>query len=336
MGNIRDHAICCGNKHSVPRVLPLERAKEGKSGCGEKRGGGRKIRKAAIAFILLISLEMILFALLGPLMMKAGIALVSVTMVVLLLGTTGAALWLAWGSRDEESGKRVPRGAILLVLEGLVVICIGFITFFAEIAILPYEMRSAEQFFLFVGQLIIGVALVLAGRVLVAITSESKQFAVPSNILDSLRQIAPEESFETKKFHVFRKDGIYILLKKKLWGVHFIRLFRQTPVSDKKVKAPYTGPWRIWAGSLKDEVNGLHMAKVRREFTIPVATNKLGDKIEAKYVSGPGILYYVSLYPVGRYAVNLNGENLFDRFDIPTIIRILNDLSEEKAVEVFR
>jgi hypothetical protein len=290
-------------------------------------------RSVAAAFILLLSLAMIIFVFFGSQMMEAGIWLVVVFVVILLFGSMSGAVWLVSRSGERGSGEGVPRGVIKLLAVGLAIVGMGFMIFFGAIAILPLEARSAELFFLFLGLVIVGMGIAFAGRISAEVTYAARQFQVPESLLDSLRQIGPDKSFETKKFHIFRKSGIYILLQRRLRGVHFIRLFKQTPVAAKKVKVSYWGPWRTSVRSFKDEINGLRLAKVRREFTVPVDIVRLGDRTEAKYVRGPGILYYVSVYPMGRFSVNYNEENLCGRLDPPTIIKVLNDLSEEKAAD---
>lgn len=304
----------------------------------EKRGGGRKRWMAAIAYLLLITLSLVLFVHLGPfIVQEAGPALMSLVTIFLLVLPTFLAVPLFSGRQNNDRGEGIPSVALKLFLAGLAVFGAGLIYLFAVITMFPLEQRTQETFFFSIGLVSIGVGLAASGAASARMIYSHRRFTVPQNLLDSLRQIEPDASFETKTFHVFSKSGIHILLKKQLWGVHFIRLFKQAPVSGNKVKMPYTSQlWGVSARSLKYKVDGLRMAKVRGEFTIPTEITKLGDKAETKYVRGSGILYYVSLYPVGHFEVNLLRGSLCDKLDKPTIIRIMDDLSKERAVGVIR
>jgi hypothetical protein len=306
--------------------------------ANKKRGGGRKRWMAAIAYLLLITLSLVLFVHLGPfIMQEAGSGLTSLATIFLLVLPTFLAVPLFSGRQNNDRGEGIPSVALKLFLAGLAVFGAGIIYLFAVITMFPLEQRTQETFFFFVGLVSIGVGLATSGAASAQMIYSRRRFTVPQNLLDSLRQMEPDASFETKTFHVVRKSGIHILLKKQLWGVHFIRLFKQAPVSGNKVKIPYTRQlWGVSARSLKYEVNGLRMAKVRGEFTIPTEITKLGDKAETKYVRGSGILYYVSLYPVGHFQVNLLKGSLCDKLDKPTFIRIMNDLSKERAAGLIR
>jgi hypothetical protein len=311
--------------------------------ANEKRGGTRKKRMATIAYPLLIVLSLILFVHLGPsIIPEAGPGLAS--LAKFLLGTFFLlflppllAVPLFSRGQGSDRGEGIPSVALKLFLAGLAIFGAGVIYIFAVITIFPLEQRTDETFFLFIGLVSIGMGFAISGSTSARMIYTRRRFKVPQDILDSLRQMEPDAFFETKTFHVLRKSGIHILLKKQLWGVHFVRLFKQAPVSDNKVKMPYTSQlWGVSARSLKYEVNGLRMAKVRGEFTIPTEITKLGEKAETKYARGSGILYYVSLYPVGHFEVNLLRRSLCGKLDKPTIIRIMDDLSKERAAELSR
>jgi hypothetical protein len=307
----------------------LEGAKSEESGKGGTRNSGTRVGLIALIHVLLVSLAMIIIADFGPQMTEEGfMAFISVLLLWVVFGT----YWLATRDVRKDLGEKTPRGVVvLLIASGVAVVGAGFAILFGMIALLPLEARSPHLFFLFLGLFVVGIGFVVAGMAANASPSLGLDLRVPEGLLNSLRQIEPDKSFETEKFHVFRKSGIYILLQKSSWGVHFIRLFKQTPVSTKKVDAPYLGWWRNLARSFKEEAYGLRLAKVRRKFTIPIEIVKLGGRTDTKYVSGPGILYYVPLYPLQWNRMDFIGEPSYFKLDTPTIIKILNELSEEKA-----
>jgi hypothetical protein len=331
--NIAYNAMSQCGSHRVQAVFALEGAETSESNL---RHEGREVRKkqiAGLALVLCLVLLAIVFVSNASLIMQTGPGIVTLILGLLLIVAVAASVMLFSGDPDEKSEKGVPRAAIRLFLVGLTFVGLAFVFFFATITILPYEMRTTELFFLFLSLLVVGLGIASAGRLVAEITYSHRRFRVPPNLMKSLQQIEPDASFETERFHVFRKGVIYIFLRKRLWGVHFIRLFESHAVSGAKVKVPYTGPWPVWIRSLKYEVNSLRSARVRREFTIPASVVKVGSRREVKFIRGAGILYYVSLYPMGRYTVNVSGKNLSEKLDKPTIIKILHDLSEEKAVE---
>jgi len=165
-----------------------------------------------------------------------------------------------------------------------------------------------------------------------------------------LQQIGSDQSFETEKFSVLRKGKVYILLPKELFlGPYFIRLFNQSNVSRKqKVKLPFrrvTGT--IGKGRFQDKINGLSVAKSRGEFTVPTGAAKPGQKGPLEgYVRGPGILYFIFRYDLEHVAIYWDGYigidrlimmvrrhpefDLSNRFDTPTILKIMDKISGEK------
>jgi hypothetical protein len=181
------------------------------------------------------------------------------------------------------------------------------------------------------------VALILAGSGTYWTYSRAstREFAVPENIMESLQRIEPDKSFETKQFFGFKKDGIYILLKKKFAGAHFVRLFKETPSHDKEARLPFLRSWSTTRHSSKFEINDLDARKVTGEFTIPVDSVRRGDRMEDKYVNGRGITYYVPVYPVVQAGISLRGGrysilDLSAMLDESAILSIMEKLSKEK------
>jgi hypothetical protein len=181
------------------------------------------------------------------------------------------------------------------------------------------------------------VALVLAGSGTYWTYSRAsaREFEVPQNILESLQQIEPDKSFETKNFFVFRKRDIYILLKRKFGGAHFVRLMKETPAFDKEAKLPFLRSWSTTRHSSKFQIADLNIFRVTGEFTIPVDSVKRGDRIEEKYAGGTGILYYVPVYPVVLAGVGLRGGrydilDLSAMLDESAILSIMEKLSKDK------
>jgi hypothetical protein len=321
------------------RRLNMEDVRAGGSSRGETRNGRIKVRLFALAYILLIVFAMIFFVYFGSQMREIEFAgFISVEVIGIVCGV----YWLYTKSERKGSKKGTPRGVVMLFVAGVAIAVAGWAVLFGMIA-LPPEAQSPHLFYLFLSSFLVGMSLVIAGITLKFLPLERMRVRVPERLLDSLQRIDPDKTFETEKFHVFVKSGIYILLQKIAWGVHFVRLFKQTPASTKKVDAPYLGWWRNLVRSFKEKAYGLRFVKVRRKFTIPIDVVKLGDRAVTKYVSGPGILYYVPLFPLHGYrddfwsvgfwgySPNVYDEVTYFKLDTPTIIKILKELSEEKA-----
>lgn len=232
--------------------------------------------------------------------------------------------------RNGELYRGVSLKFVKRVIVGSFLSALGFLFFFMTVKQIPNLYERTVPGLLSFALVFAGGAVACAGAVASDRAYRKRACAIPPNVLDAIQQIEPDKYFETKKFFVFRKSGIYILLRKEMWGVHFVRLFNQTPVSNKKVKAPFTGPWVIRKNVLKDRINGLPMTKRWKEFTIPVDAIKRSGKIEEKYVKGQGILYYVSVFPVGFTQVDIYARSLSDRLDRPTILKVLAEISREK------
>jgi hypothetical protein len=227
---------------------------------------------------------------------------------------------------------------------------LGFAMMFAVLNLVPVGQRSALLFFSSVGILYAGLIVLVVLGYVVGVRYFEKGLVVPPEIVDSFRQIGPDKAFETRKFLVFKKNGIYILLPKELFiGVYFVRLFREAKVSgNDKVKLPFrraTG--FIRKGRFQDEVNGLSVAKSRGGFVVPTGAVKLSERdYQESYMKGPGILYFVFRYDLKGVAIYPGGYigmdrlisvvhhrprfDLCDRFDRATILEIMERLSKEK------
>jgi hypothetical protein len=316
----------------------LKDATAEESGRGNTRNSRTRVGLIVLVYVLLISLALIIAVDFGP-QLTEGYGFVAFY-AILLSGIIFGTYWIVRKDLKYDTPRRV---VILLIASGVAIVGAGFTTLIGMIVLLPPEARS-PFFFLFLAMFTIGIGFVTAGLATSGSPSMGFQFQVPERLLNSLQQIDPDKSIETEKFHVFRKNGIYIMVQKRAWGIHFIRLFKQTSASTRKVDAPYLGLWGNLARSFKEEAYGLRLAKVRRKFTIPVDVAKFGDRTDTKYVSGPGILYYVPLFPMRwhrdigynldgswGYSHNVYEEATYFKVDTPTIIKILKELSEEKA-----
>nr|MDO8100497.1 hypothetical protein [Candidatus Njordarchaeota archaeon] len=256
--------------------------------------------------------------------------------------------------KSQKGQQHAPSRGSRHILKGFIpgtsLIIIGFAMLFILVYVLPMEQRTPLLFFFSIGVLMAGIVLLATLGYWVGTNYVAKGLVVPPNIMSSLQQIGSDDAFETEKFSVLRKGKVYVLLPKELFlGPYFIRLFNQSNVSRKqKVKLPFrrvTGI--IWKGRFQDKINGLSIAKSRGEFTVPTGAAKPGQKsLLERYARGPGILYFIFRYDLEHVAIYWDGSigidslimrvrshpefDLSDRFETPTILKIMDKISGEK------
>jgi hypothetical protein len=203
---------------------------------------------------------------------------------------------------------------------------LGFIIFTA--IILPLSVEQADEAILF-GLALWFVAFVTAvGSVIAGRGGKAKILStVPADIIDSFQQIKPDRILKTRNFTVLKKKDIYILITELVRAVYFVRLSNQTPALEKDVKLPI-----IFIGKtkFKNEIGGLPMAKAMGEIVIPVdVVRSVDNKIEARYIKGAGIEYVFPTQDVRPGKPE--SSDLTEKFDRTTLLKILEELSEEAS-----
>jgi hypothetical protein len=306
-----------------------------------EKAQGKSGPRISTIWALLFSLVIVILVLATPLTNRLGAQLGSWLIIVdlALISAAFEAALLLVGRRVGTYGERKLRTASGLMVAGLVLTAVGSFTIFVIVVQLPVEAQITP-FFLSIGLSLVGLVFMCAGGAITIYSEARRQFAIPSEVLVAMKQVEPDKSFETKGYFVFKKKGIYILLRKEFLGAHFVRLFEETPVSDNKISLPFIGRENIETIASKGEINGLSIAEVRGRFTIPIGVEKRGRNMEVKCAEGHGILNYVFRYDMKgkmpqsemsilgglkklRWYLNLD---LSEKFNKPTILRIIDQL----------
>lgn len=279
-------------------------------------------RAASIIGMLLVAIGIVILSLVEVAFPEAGFAtqmwfIILATLVI----ASGYILWFKYGRSQTEPRRRATNILIKLILAFVVLLVSSILIIIYVVAELPMEQR-AFPFWFSIGLMTIGpiIAAVFGARAMMATRR------VPPAVIDSFSQIHPDMTFETKKFTVFKKDDISILLPSTFGGAYFVRLFSQSLAQrETKARLPRLFP----RSAYKDEIFGLSVAKRRGDFTIPSDIVRRGDRSEEKYVSGSGILYFVSIYDVRHSSGRRFPTDISSRLDKTAIMEIMEELSRE-------
>jgi hypothetical protein len=255
----------------------------------------------------------------------------AVLAIVLMIGVVGVVSSVVqFGSKDDLPTVEKSRLPAWLLSADLILIIFGVFAIVGFDTLLPAS-EQALSFYYFTVFLFVGLIVAGSGTLWAVLGAERREFVVPKNVLDSLQQVEPDKSFETKNFLVFKKGPIYILLKKMFNGAHFVRLLKETPVTNSKVRLPFLRSMIARRRATKFQVDDLDVLAVRGEFTIPINAVKHGDRTEEKYASGPGILYYAPVFltvPAGYRSFRIL--DLSATLDKSAILKTIAKLSKEE------
>jgi hypothetical protein len=246
-----------------------------------------------------------------------------------LFGATFLGLLVAYIKKFSSDGMS-GRGAILRYA-GAVLACVGYLVGLVVLDVSGFNPYSADYTVVIpLVAAVLGIFVMSTGQYLIARNLDNQRLTVPANVLDTFQVKGADDYFQAKKFHVFVKGKSYILLEKKFRGAYFVRLFEYMDSSQKKTSLKVSlGP--LWiASAFKDSINGLPVARLEGDFTIPVGIWRSNDGFdEEKYATGSGVAYLVSMYPVIRGRFVPYALPLTERFDKATILKILDNLSAE-------
>jgi uncharacterized membrane protein YidH (DUF202 family) len=237
--------------------------------------------------------------------------------ILLDFGLIIAALSISmrFGTGDKAAEGRAPQIGVKLIIVGVVLIAVAWLSIFTIVNGLPIEERSLP-FFSFISLTVLGLIIVGAGGVIRSIEYQTIVSAVPvtPRIISLMREVEPDKSFGTTNFLVYKKGRIYILMRKMFIGTHFVKMLEETPVDTRQVRIPFAR-WGVWhKRSFNYEIDDFRVARVEGNFTIPADTVRHGNETVEKYVKGLGVLYFLD----NSYYLNK-----------PKITRILESLARE-------
>jgi hypothetical protein len=151
---------------------------------------------------------------------------------------------------------------------------------------------------------------------------------LPPSVVENFRRIDPDQVFDTKDFVAVKKGDIYAFLAKKRPAVYFIKPKRLTPAPNaKKPNLPFLG---FRAPHFKCQVNGIPLAKLKGNITIPVGVTKSREKKIEKYAEGPAAVYVLSRIEAPAQRTRLAPlSDLSGQFDKETIERVIHSLLKQ-------
>nr|MDO8098292.1 hypothetical protein [Candidatus Njordarchaeota archaeon] len=159
----------------------------------------------------------------------------------------------------------------------------------------------------------------------------AQRFAeLPKLVMQEFEKIEPDKTFETKRFKIMVKGDIYILVPRFYRPITryplFIRFFRKTAISEKRLAVPYGLSMRKMHFS--HTVAGFPVTKARGNFSIPVDVSAaVGGKPKEVYAKGPCIAYIVDGY--GGVLPSPLSSVMPPLLDRNAILEIISELSNE-------
>jgi hypothetical protein len=286
---------------------------------------GKRSRKASVVGWIMISTSAIILGILRVIADQVSIEVFMIVIILtMILFSAGIIILAKYGRPKIPSAQKI-RYPLKPLVAGMTMLILGLVMIFLTITLLPLEERTLP-FFLSIGLLFAGAMVAALSSAVAQMRASTARFAIPARILDAFQQIEPDRSFQTKNLSVMKKGDIYILLPKLFNCAYFIRAQKETTTQDRKLRLPMKILRKKY---FTEEIGGLPIAKRKGEFIIPVSASLRGDKTEEKYAKVSGMAYLVAKYDV-PHRRRLRAEDLSEKFDKATILRIMERLSKDE------
>jgi hypothetical protein len=259
-----------------------------------------------------------------PVLVSLDLLLLFPALAGLIVVTGGKVMVALMSNRLTGRGFKLRFVGMVLAGAGFIVSSVVFVVHGGETSSFYYS------FFVPLTIGLVGLILLDVGEFLGLPGTREDQYVLPASVLDTFQKIGVDTHFSVEDFHVFVKGEIYILLEKKFITAYFVKLFEYKASPDKRIRLgsrriPFRLPTPL---TIKYK---MPVFRSEGEFSIPIEISKSGKGVEEeKYAKGLGVLYWVSMYPVGPRGTYAFGHSFADRFDEPTILKIINDLSAEQ------